>query len=137
MSADLLRRAATRLRESALAAQPGPWFADSWEIYSQTVGGPWVAETLHTEEEQQSIANADYIVAVHPPVALALADWLDRYADRFPVKPYGRLMDDAALEVARAVLREPEGGDRTCTGLCDREPEGQHERGCPHQGGTG
>jgi hypothetical protein len=55
--------------------------------------------------------DADYAALVHPPVALALADWLDAQA---AVEEYAppRRRQPAALAVARAVLREPEGGDR-------------------------
>lgn len=105
MSADLLRRAAALLRHSAGAAQIGPWLADSWEIYSQTIGGPWVGETLHIDDEAQSIANANFIVLVHPPVALALADWLDAELLREQWAGPGR----HAVAVARAVLRESTG----------------------------
>lgn len=104
MSADLLRRAATLLKHSAGAAQIGPWLADSWEIYSQTVGGPWVAETLHTEDEGQSIANGAYIALMHPPVALALAHWLEVVA----VWGDAALRKHPSVDVARAILREPD-----------------------------
>ena len=72
---------------------------------------------LPTPEELQKIADskakndvnlgadhdtAAYIAMMHPPVALALADWLDDEAAR----GLGRPDNVAAYAVARAVLRE-------------------------------
>lgn len=102
---DRLHRAATVAKHTAGAAQIGPWLADSWEIYSQMVGGPWVAETLHTEDEGQSIANGAYIALMHPPVAEAVAELLHRIyvAPEITVLPSVR---EAAEALARQILRE-------------------------------
>lgn len=74
--AERLRAAATRLREVAGDATPGPW---------GVIGG---GEYLHGPDilvgggvGSITAANADYIAAMHPPVALALAEVLDHGAD--------------------------------------------------------
>lgn len=127
MSADLLRRAATRLRESALAATPGPW------VVEREVGVPFTEFTLCSQAPvefpyQRKITSVltpdeewpdlDYFALVHPPVALALAGWLADHAAQFGPNDDLRYVDSPgdtqrAIEVARAVLREPgtpEGG---------------------------
>jgi len=121
VSADLLRRAATGLRESALAATPGPWkvvyFGDRG--YPQRVvddSATLIAQTYEGRDTSDPVrlpaGSPEYIALVHPPVALALADWLDLVECWYPAAPHS---DEAehAVAVARAVLREPEGGDRT------------------------
>lgn len=118
MSADLLRRAAARLRESALAAPPGPWkvvyFGDRG--YPQRVvddSATLIAQTYEgrdtTDPVRLPAGAPEYIALVHPPVALALADWIESHVEDM-WDSGGR---QHALAVARAVLREPEGGDRT------------------------
>lgn len=105
MSADLLRRAAEVLRKSAEVATPGPWSADRGTKHNWVVDGDprsadhaWVALMMFGECEQ----DARYIALMHPPVALALADWLDSAArDAEEIGP-----DPFALRAARAVLRE-------------------------------
>jgi hypothetical protein len=100
MSADLLRQAATVLRERADAATPGPWTAlpgagNVWRFPDE--GSPsLIARGGH---EGPSPADAAYIATMHPGVGHALADWLDNEAS---------IMGDhlAALVVARAVLGE-------------------------------
>lgn len=134
MSADLLRRAATRLRESALAATGGSWCSlDGGDrLVSFSEDGRTQLDYV-VDEPMSNAANAAYIATVHPPVALALAELLDHVSDDygderaeekdFPhvsgstykavVDAYGGQRWDwtAALAVARAVLREPEGGE--------------------------
>lgn len=132
MPADLLRRAATRLRESALAATPGPWGVGNDEVIVRglEVTGPgsytcigsvarvedesdrdlWSENNPEQYVEVDPIDDANFIALVHPPVALALADWLDLVECWYPAAPRS---DEAehAVAVARAVLREPGGGD--------------------------
>ncbi len=127
MSADLLRRAATRLRESAIAATPGPWAVE------RRGGEPFTEFALRSRAEFQFAYEAeitavltpddewpdlDYFALMHPPVALALADWLDFAArassERAAIEKQigmqpGDLTsreEESALAVARAVLRE-------------------------------
>jgi hypothetical protein len=108
MSADLLRRAAAMLREHANTAIPGPWVKDGGEIYNTGPGGLWVGETLHSMDPLTTEASSAYVVLMHPPVALALADLLDRYADVAPFAGWGSVNGERLIAVARAVLREPE-----------------------------
>ena len=89
MSADRLREAAAVLRERAEAATPGPWEADGGEI-SQHWSRPEPWQPVASGEvacmaycyggSARGIdrdEDAAYIAMMHPPVALALADWLD------------------------------------------------------------
>ena len=89
--ADLLRRAATLMRERAEAATRGPWSAfrfwdadyECWRIHTEPTGGESIevagglAERggVHGEEDARHIASWS------PPPALAAADLLDRVAD--------------------------------------------------------
>lgn len=93
MSADELRAAASKLRELAQRATPGPWRLGSdrwaalvadrkhpdrmvdggWE-WNNTYGGFLVAESLMRPDRE-------YAAAVNPLVGLALADLLDSLAD--------------------------------------------------------
>ena len=97
-AAERLREAATRLREVAGAATPGPWEVIGGGEYLQGPGilvGGGVGST--------TAADADCIAMMHPPVALALADWLDAVADDYSIAQYG-YWSVRALAVADAVL---------------------------------
>lgn len=104
MSAELLRRAAVALRQHAQAATIGPWACDKdGEVFS------------NASEEQPEVGwfaikkagNGPYVVLMHPPVALALADLLNAHA---------QYVEDAAawkvepapefIALAQAILRE-------------------------------
>ena len=113
-----LRAAAARLREVAGAATPGPWERqEKWAlIYS---GSDAVVHAFYAgvceccgegiEDNAQALASVEdttYIAMMGPPVALALADWLDAEAqDRShdPGKHDGS-PSGYALAVADAVL---------------------------------
>jgi hypothetical protein len=84
MSADVLRQAATILRERAEGATPGPWFLDA-------AGATGVYTEARVSETSQDVAlpvihpggldgTDRYIATMHPGVGLALADWLDAEA---------------------------------------------------------
>lgn len=130
MSADLLRRAAVKLREHATAASFGTagWVVDPRDGDVTTVDGGWmVADTMELNAERP---DASYIALMHPPVALALADHLDERAaaisdamrgwNRDPTfidEHLGGVEQLAAdtfavvIKLARSILREPaEGG---------------------------
>ena len=106
--ADLLRRAAARIRETAQAATEGPWAI--WDDLSDhgyvTVGdaqGVLTDERPFTEEcnpvaHVYAQEDADHIALWHPGVALVVADWLDCEA-QYP--PFHH-----ALSVACTVLGE-------------------------------
>jgi hypothetical protein len=116
--ADLLRRAADKLRASANAASWGPWEvgptfgARDNTVYVRPEGGfDWVGSTYTDRGDPPKVmtcqvsnvpqfrANAAYIVLMHPPVALALAEWLESEARLYA-------SNIAAFVVALAVLRE-------------------------------
>src|SRR5574337_1427575 len=71
MSAELLRQAATILRERAKAATPGPWEASLLDglVWANRLGDPVSGSTLPED--------AAYIATVDPDFGKAVADWLD------------------------------------------------------------
>jgi hypothetical protein len=108
MSAELLRRAAEVVRHRALVAQhERPWCP----VYTR-------AAVRHVERNVDldldcnehpdgcgrfDMYDGEYVAMIHPPVALALAAWLDDVADSTPANA-----DDwESVIVARAILREP------------------------------
>lgn len=136
MSAELLRRAAAKLREMAGAATGGPWLVDShthgdddwvmWNVLGPTDADGVTPIPLQTRTEDagyfsQAEADVTYAALMHPPVALALADLLDETARsvdaRVEAEQYLGLRDgeiklrseDLAVALAREILRE--GGD--------------------------
>lgn len=133
MNADLLSRAATRLRRN-VAALPADWRDRPWTRVitdSESLTGVRTCDGRHDSYEvvdgadPASIADwacdrcehfethseglADYVSTLHPSVALALADLLDAYV-RADAPFFGRdhLMAgaDQVIAVAREVLRE-------------------------------
>ena len=85
--AERLRAAATRLREVAADATTGPWSVTREHLTHpeagadvRGAGGRWVASDCDGYQGGCLPADADYIAMMHPPVALALADWLDSEA---------------------------------------------------------
>lgn len=139
MSADLLRRAAALVRESAEGATPGPWqhvdYADPEGQPLTSAGlrstymGCGEVQTVNDRLFGGSIAapsgdcyprsgyspkeDMAYIALMHPPVALAVAAWLESAAGQ---AQFGEdhIIDFTvetelaeALAVARAILREP------------------------------
>lgn len=104
--AERLRAAATRLREVAGDATPGPWD----HVVGASEDHAWV-ERRHTETvvTTRDIGTSAYIAMMHPPVALALADWLDDEAgfiDAIKAHADGdpSVLAPHALAVADAVL---------------------------------
>lgn len=115
MSADLMRRAAAKLRELATAAPEGPWVSlDGGDrLVALRPDSTFDKGFRYLVDEPIPDASiAEYFALMHPPVALALAELLDAAVQASGVpnyEPYavaGWLR--AAVEVARAVLREPE-----------------------------
>ena len=133
MSAELLRKAATILRERAEAATPGPW-----RVCAEGSEGSRIAPDCADKRERSRFIgvlngrvqpedgrNAAYIATMHPGAGLALADWLedevhrakyreDQQADmnlsRVRDEPFPAYYDRStklALEVARLIV----GGD--------------------------
>ena len=102
MSAGRLREAAALLRERVSKATLGPW------DHVVGAGGDiaWVERrNIETVFATHDIGTSAYIAAMHPPVALALADWLDLAADDHDA---GCPSDCPATRVADAILE----GDR-------------------------
>ena len=129
MSADILRRAAARLREAAASATPGPWEvgpnfgARDNRVYVRPEGGfDWVGSTddphkvmaCQVSNVAEFRANAAFVALMHPPVALALADLLT--SPLLLVQAMHKPCDDCAhsdcvthrrlVALARAILRE-------------------------------
>lgn len=137
MSAELLRRAVALLRERAAATTPEDWFAaGSWldgiparvaEVLPAGfvgAGSDAVPVVLGVPPLDEQAAdprpNMEYIALMHPPVAAALAEWLeataaevDGFANQFAggEQREGDLTetDRAAVAVARVLLRVPDG----------------------------
>lgn len=104
MSADVLRRAAKVLREHAMAVpgtMTGPWFIRAGCIIADdgTDVGMLVLKPYQPADDGPLMA---FVALMHPPVALALAAWLEAEADSTPANA-----DDwESVMVARAILRE-------------------------------
>ena len=98
MSADLLRRAATVLRERAEAVDG----AESWVRYYAHIDdadGRVMAPAAGIDDQR-------FIATMHPGVGLALADWLDLVA-RLLTEGFDPNAETAsALEVARQIFGE-------------------------------
>lgn len=106
MSAAILRRAASVLRERAANATSGPWAPMRSGAVAGTMQGSKIMETVaHTFPGGNGPKhNAHYIALMHPGVGLALADWLDFEAKWLDGRP--RYTEGLAIAVARAVLGE-------------------------------
>jgi hypothetical protein len=107
-----LRFAAKLLRERADAATPGPWqhmcLGSEGCLVLRATGtlrerGPHGRVARFGQKEWQADhADAEYVATMHPGVARALADWLDRTVTD---DEYGEVTGfDEALAVARACL---------------------------------
>jgi hypothetical protein len=88
MSAEVLRRAASLMRERAEAATPPPWHVDYRQHVYAALAAPQVRYDAPSNNYTTAVApmvwdrNAEHIASWHPAVALAVADWLDDTADR-------------------------------------------------------
>jgi hypothetical protein len=88
MSAELLRRAAAKMRETANAATSSPWGRASTDGQGVAVHhGAHDTVCLYADRP-----DAEHIVSWHPDVALAVADLLDNAAeDQELLAVYGEL----------------------------------------------
>lgn len=119
MSAFTLREAATKVREVAEAATPGPWHVD--EDYRTVTSEPfrsarqaydragsedcWVIP--ESFDSGVNSPNLHHIALWHPAGALLVADWLDAIAaESWSKADYTKAGGTlgAALAVARAIL---------------------------------
>ena len=101
-----LRDAAQRLRTLAEAATPGPWEAD---LEFTTVDATPIRRRQQTQyrgavASLYTTADTEFIAAMHPGVALALADWLAQAAIHVKGGSLsGHPMSDRAIAVARLI----------------------------------
>lgn len=116
MTAELLRRAAGTLRKR-VARLPEPWATRPWrqvQTDTESMDGIAVCAVDHTDpygafdccwssEPIGHEAVASLAALMHPPVALALADWLDAEANHAEDWPDE---SEPAYAVARGILRE-------------------------------
>jgi hypothetical protein len=112
VSAELLQRAAEKLRKLAEIATHPPWdVAD--DVDGMIVAPPTGYGALQVAD-RLAPEDADYIATMHPGVGLALADWLTSIGDAvlrlttegFRVSEDGSLSEDArhAFRIARTIL---------------------------------
>lgn len=110
MSADLLRRAAVKLREHAERAPERPWVSLDNGDRLLAIRDDEAPGYRYLVDEPVDGPTADYFALMHPPVALALADALADRAEECN-GPIGCVCWDAdstgasLLRVAREVLR--------------------------------
>ncbi len=76
MTAHHLRTAAAKLREVAGDVTPGPWHVAQQGPYVRNERN-YVADTTASQEP---CGDAQFIATMSPPVALAMAGWLEREA---------------------------------------------------------
>ena len=132
MSADLLRRAAAKLREHAEAAPEGPWVSlDNGDRLIALRPDSTFDKGFRylVDEPIADSSTAEYFALMHPPVALALAAWLEQEARHAAdavaawsrdtsyidahlggVEAHTEAMYALPFQVARAILREPKDG---------------------------
>lgn len=111
MSATRLRDAAKLLRKVAEAATPGPWTTGARVPESSgVVNAVWFGNLdpdVAGPVGEAGQADATYIATMSPPVALALAEWLDSVHDAMVPDP-GRTIADVderhALQLADTIL---------------------------------
>ena len=84
--AEIMRSAATMMRERAEAASPGPWHQMCMGSDGcQVLNDGHLRERKHVawsgrKEWKADHADAEYIASMHPLVALAVAGWLNETA---------------------------------------------------------
>lgn len=116
MSAELLRRAAKLLRERVaylpVNAQAN-WDFQATSIHMDSTGTYRIAAVGQPQvlSSHMHATTAQYLITMHPPVALALAASLDSWAEIVDGvdKMLGHIPDDAypdEFALARAILRE-------------------------------
>lgn len=78
-----LRRAAEKLRGIANAATEGPWATgkSGMSVWVESAAGDLFVADTGDRGNQFAEADAAHIAAMHPRVAVAVADWLDAEAD--------------------------------------------------------
>ena len=118
MSAEIMREAASKMRERAEAARAGRWVVCSSDLAEGTtlIVAEWQSDVRRVATCAGSLPegnadNAEYIASMSPTVSFLVADWLDATVRRYEFGwELGETpeVDPAALAVARAYL----GSDR-------------------------
>jgi hypothetical protein len=110
--AELIRRAATLMRQRAEAASPGPWqeMCMGSEGCSVLNDGR-LRDRKHVsfsgrKEWKADHADAEHVAGMDPFVALAVAGWLDTFEGRLCDQDFAVPDWNAALAIARAYLGE-------------------------------
>ena len=107
----LLREAASKMRELAGAATPGPWIGHRIGLMGGRIGvvvaqpPPHGAFVMVDRDNETRTEDAAHIAAWHPAVALAVANWLEMMADH--AQGRGAICGscvEQALNVARVFL---------------------------------
>lgn len=107
MDADLLRRAARRLRETSGDADTWTWLtATAKAVTAISDRDPDVHQSRNGRSPE--LAVSDHLAVFSPLVGVALADWLDLTAERVEKRQWrdDGPMVDRALAVARAITLE-------------------------------
>ncbi len=110
--AEVIRATQEDMRNVALNATPGPWSAfdlsedgrEKWFHYGDFgwyVRGP--VGSTEFEDSEQGKADAEHVAAWHPPVALAMAEFL---GSAIPYARLARWQDFPQVTDALAVCRE-------------------------------
>lgn len=102
MTADLLLRAADKIRDATPWTTAGPW-----AVASTDGQGSAVHHGAHdTVALYASRPDAEHIALWHPIVALAVADWLTAEAKAPHPHAWDAARLDAATALARSILGE-------------------------------
>ena len=103
----VLRRAAGLMRARVDELPPSPWRAEGRDVTATqdyTSEGFWDWGHGYVVAACPRQDEAEHVASWSPPVALAVADWLDRFAAM--TYCYGPREFDSALAIARAYLGE-------------------------------
>lgn len=105
--AALLRRAAELMRKRAEAAMCGGMCRSPWRVGERDSCDccEFVRDATGSLIAKADDRQTAHIASWHPGVALAVADWLDRFA--VMTYCYGPAEFDHAVAIARAYLNEP------------------------------
>lgn len=105
MSSEILRRAASLMRERAEDATPGPWAAASDGRTTELLADGGADVIYRRVMDWHAPADAEHIASWHPAVALTVADWLTSVVDDQNVD-FDLINSEgySALAVARAYL---------------------------------
>lgn len=104
MSADLILRAATKLRETATKATREPWAVNTHPELGLCVSDPTLSLCIQVEDGWVGEADLNWIALMSPALAEPLAVWLEFVANTWPFQKQGAR--DMASAVARAILGE-------------------------------